>query len=89
MLDAVDFIAARRPTAARAFLERVRLRLQVLESFPEAGRSVPDFPDLPFREILVPPYRLFYRLRETGIWVVGVWHDAQLPTEPEESPGSA
>ena len=83
LLEALEFIATRRPSAARRFLQRVRARLESLEAFPEAGRPVPEFPELPFRELLVPPYRLFYRVRESGIWVVGVWHDARLPREPE------
>jgi toxin ParE1/3/4 len=82
LLDAVGYIAVRRPAAARAFFERVHQRLQALESYPESGRVVPEFPDLPFREVLVPPYRLFYLQRGKHVWVVGVWHDAQLPEEP-------
>jgi len=83
LLEALEFLAARRPSAARAFLQRVRARLEVLEDYSQAGRRVPEFPELPVREVLVPPYRLFYRVRESGVWLVGVWHDARLPREPE------
>jgi toxin ParE1/3/4 len=61
--------------------ERSLLRL---EQFPESGRVLPEFPDLPFREVVVPPYRFFYRVKGKTIWVVGVWHSAQLPEEPED-----
>lgn len=82
LLDALDFLSDRRPPAAASFLDRVESRLRDLSNFPEAGRPIPEFPGLPFREILVPPYRLFYRLRDGQLWVVGLWHDAQLPSEP-------
>lgn len=82
LLHAVEYMADRRPSAARAFLDTLAKRLQELEQFPDTGRHVLEFPELPFREVRVPPYRIFYRTRESGLWVVGVWHDAQLPGEP-------
>jgi toxin ParE1/3/4 len=82
LLEALDFLSDRNPAAAAAFLDKVERRLRGLPGFPESGRQVPEFPDLPFREVLVPPYRLFYRVRDGQLWAVGVWHDAQLPTEP-------
>ena len=53
-----------------------------LETFPDSGRRLPEFPDLPHREIIVPPYRFFYRVVEDTVWIVGVWHGVQLPDEP-------
>jgi toxin ParE1/3/4 len=44
----------------------------------------PGIPRTPYREVTVSPYRFFYRLKETTVWVVAVWHGAQLPTEPQE-----
>ena len=45
---------------------------------------LPEFPDLAFREVIVPPYRFFYRVRDDAVWVVAAWHSAQLPGEPED-----
>lgn len=47
----------------------------------------PEFPDLPFREAVVPPYRFFYRRERNAIWVVAVWHGAQQPKEPTKMAG--
>lgn len=82
-LSAVDYIRAERPSAARAFRDSSREALKHLIRFPAAGRIIPEFPQLGFREVLVGRYRFFYRLEGDVIWVVGVWHDAQLPDEPE------
>jgi toxin ParE1/3/4 len=56
--------------------------LSRLEEFPESGRVIPDFPELPYREVIISPYRFFYRHVEEIIWIVGVWHGAQLAKEP-------
>jgi len=82
-IAAVDYIRAERPSAARAFRDRSSESLKNLIRFPEAGRTIPEFPQLGFREVLVGRYRFFCRLEGDVIWVVGVWHDAQLPAEPE------
>ena len=82
-LAAVEYINAERPVAARAFRSRATESLKHLIRFPKAGRVIPEFPQLGFREVLVGRYRFFCRPHATVIWVVGVWHDAQIPDEPE------
>jgi toxin ParE1/3/4 len=57
--------------------------LHKLEKFPESGRVVPEFPELPYREVVISPYRFFYRVKGEIIWIVAVWHGAQLPQEPK------
>jgi len=56
--------------------------LRRLEKFPESGRVILEFPELPHRELIVAPYRFFYRVKGKTVWVVAVWHGAQLPGEP-------
>ena len=75
------------PSAARRFRERAEKALRRLEDFPESGRSVPEFPELPHRELIVKPYRFFYRAVGKTIWVVAVWHSAQSPGAPEDETG--
>ena len=56
--------------------------LRRLEQFPESGRIIPEFPDLPYREVVVRPYRFFYRIKGSTVWIVAAWHGAQLPKRP-------
>jgi plasmid stabilization system protein ParE len=58
--------------------------LRRLIDFPESGRVISEFDGLGYREVLVDSCRLFYRVRGEVIWVVGVWHGAQVPDEPAE-----
>lgn len=83
-LAAITYIRHENPWAAVHFRQRAEEALRRLEQFPESGRVVPEFPELPYREVVVSPYRFFYRIKETTVWVVAVWHGAQLPTEPQE-----
>ncbi len=75
-LECLQRIRQDDPKAARRFRERSEPALRRLETFPESGRSVPEFPALPHREVIVRPYRLFYRVVGRTIWVVAVWHEA-------------
>jgi plasmid stabilization system protein ParE len=59
-------------------------RPSALERFPDSGRKLPEFPDLPHREVVVPPYRFFYRVHGRTVWVVAVWHGAREVQEPSE-----
>ena len=83
-LAAAAYIHADRTSAALAFRNRVHDALRRLGQFPESGHTLPEFPDLPFREVLVEPYRFFYRVQNDTVWVVGAWHGARIPDEPAE-----
>jgi toxin ParE1/3/4 len=84
LLNAVGYILKDDPGAALAFRRKTARVLKRLERFPESGRLLPEFPDLPFREVLVNPYRFFYTVRGKVVWVVAVWHGAQLPQPPAD-----
>lgn len=81
-LDVVAYIHKDNPSAALRFRQKAEEALSRLKHYPDSGRVLPEFPDLPFREIIVNPYRFFYRVREKRVWIVAVWHGAQLPNEP-------
>ena len=82
-LEAVAYIRRENPTAADRFRARAEEILRRLQPFPPSGRIVPEFPDLPYREVIVRPYRFFYRVRDPVVWVVAVWHGAQIPEDPD------
>ncbi len=86
-LEALIFIQRDNLAAAVSFRRRAEHVLSRLEDFPESGRILPEFPDLPFREVILEQYRFFYRIKAETIWIVAVWHSAQLPKEPGEVGG--
>jgi plasmid stabilization system protein ParE len=76
-LEALANIRRDNPPAARKFREKAERVLQRLHEYPQSGRLIPEFPDLPHREVVVPPYRFFYRVEKGMVWIVGVWHGVQ------------
>ena len=83
-LAAIEYIRRENPAAAQRFRDRAEDILRRLQHFPYSGRLVPEFPELPYREVIIRPYRFFYRVRDPVVWVVAVWHGAQLPGDPSE-----
>jgi len=81
----LTYIRTENPLAAQRFRERAEQVLKRLDRFPNSGRHLPEFPELPHREVIVWPYRFFYRLQGEIIWVVAVWHGAQIPKVPSGS----
>ncbi len=81
-LAALKFIHRESPAAAKKLLEQVPMRLHRLEAFPESGRKIPEFPGLPHREVIIAPFRFFYRVEGRSVWIIAVWHSARLPGEP-------
>jgi plasmid stabilization system protein ParE len=86
-LSALNYVRQDNPPAALRFRKRAESVLRRLEKYPGSGRIVPEFPDLPYRERIIAPYRFFYRVEGKTIWVVAVWHGAQLPDEPSGKKG--
>lgn len=83
-LEALAYINRDNPSAAINFRQKAEEVISNLQEHPESGRHLPEFPDLPYREVLVKPYRFFYRVKDKTVWIVAVWHGAQLPDEPAE-----
>jgi len=83
-LNALQHIRQDNPQVALDCRKRAGTILQRLVKFPESGRVVPEFPELPYRELIVPPYRFFYRVEGKTAWIIAVWHGAQLPGQPSE-----
>ncbi len=81
-LEAIAYMHRDKPSAAEAFRRKAEKSLSRLKKFSESGRPLPEFPELSFREVIVSPYRFFYKVKDDDVWIVAVWHGAQLPDEP-------
>jgi toxin ParE1/3/4 len=81
-LSALAYIRRDNSMAAVDFRERAGTVLRRLEEYPNSGRVVPEFPELPYREVVIASYRFFYRVKGEIVWIVAVWHGAQIPEEP-------
>jgi toxin ParE1/3/4 len=83
-LEAIAYIRRDNASASRRFREKAQTSLRRLEDFPESGRKIPEFPDLPHRELIIEKYRFFYRVEKKTVWIMAVWHSAQETSQPDE-----
>lgn len=67
-----DYIALDKPAAAKRYVQRVFAAVDRLERFPNSGSIPPEIPDLPFRQIVVPPCRVFYRAEKGHVFILYV-----------------
>lgn len=83
-LSALSYIRKEKPSAAVNFRNRAEKVLRRLEDFPESGRLIPEFRDLPYREVIVSPYRFFYKCKNDVVWIVAVCYGEQVPKEAKD-----
>lgn len=75
-LDALaEYIALDNPVAASALVKDVFDKTERLENFPKSGRIPPELPDSVYRELVVPPCRIFYREDEQRVFVIYVMRE--------------
>lgn len=75
-LDAIaDYIALDNPAAASKLVQEIFDKTWRLESFPESGRIPPELPDSVYRELVVPPCRIFYRQEQQQVFILYVMRE--------------
>ena len=75
----VEFISQDSPDRARNFGIRIISEVESILTFPNAGRSVPEYRSPKIREIIVRPYRIVYRVNEANarVEIARIWHAAR------------
>ena len=75
-LDAIaEYIALDNPAAANDLVKAVFDKTERLENFPKSGRIPLELPDSVYREVVVPPCRIFYREDEQWVLVLFVMRE--------------
>ncbi len=78
-LDAIaDYIALDKPEAAREYVQRVFDVVERLQNFPTSGSRIPEVPELPYRQLIVPPCRIFYRISGEEVLILSVSAAVQM-----------
>ena len=75
-----DFIARDSQLFARHQVESIHNSVGRLLKFPKSGRHLPEFPELPHREIIIGSYRVIYRFDsdQNVVIIVSVVHVRRL-----------
>ena len=75
LTEIIRFIALDSPQNAIKFYQRIRKRAGTLRSFPDRGHVVRELAELDvriYRELLISPYRLLYRIDGKTVFVMAV-----------------
>lgn len=71
----IAYIAEDSPQNALNILKKIRQKASNLYALPERGRIVPELQDqgiVQYRELIVSPWRLIYRIFEWKVYVLSV-----------------
>lgn len=76
--EIAEYIALANPVAAARLAKAVLDAVMRLEKYPESGRVPPELPNGPYREIVLPPCRIFYRTDTDDVYVLHIMRSERL-----------
>ncbi|MFO7580774.1 type II toxin-antitoxin system RelE/ParE family toxin [Nitrosomonas halophila] len=62
--EVAEYIALEKPCAAQKLVKEIFKKTKLLKKFPKSGRHPPEPQDTNYREIIVDPCRIFYRVEK-------------------------
>lgn len=75
-LDAIaEYIALDNPVAASHFVKEVFNKTARLEGFPKSGKIPAELAESIYRELVVPPCRIFYREDDNRAFILYVMRE--------------
>ncbi len=78
-LDAIaDYIALDKSAAAHQLVHQVLGAVRMLQKFPQMGSLPTELRGLPYRQLIVSPCRIFYRLEKKVVYIVHILRGEQL-----------
>lgn len=76
----IEYLAEENPLNALKIFRKLKQKASTLLTFPQKGRVVPELRDqglLQYRELIIPPWRIIYRITENSIYVLSVLDSRQ------------
>lgn len=75
LIEIIEYIANDNIDNALQIFDKIKQRASSLYAFPERGRVVPELQDqgiYTYRELIVSPWRIIYRISATDVYVLSV-----------------
>ena len=76
--EIAEYIAMDDPLAASNYVQKVFARVEHLAMYPKSGKCPEELPRTPYREIVIPPCRIFYRVENDSVLNLYVMRSEQL-----------
>jgi toxin ParE1/3/4 len=68
--EIAEYIALDKPGAANNLVKKVFKSVKLIKQYPESGRYPPELPDTGYRELIVGPCRIFYRVEKKQVFIL-------------------
>jgi len=72
MREILGFIAQDNPKAASDLAKQIMEGVENKAQYPKSGRVIPEVPEHPARELVLPPCRIFYLTDKTTLYVLSI-----------------
>ena len=76
--EIADYISLDKPAAASKFVHRVFARIEQLASHPKSGVVPAELRGTQYRQLVIPPVRIFYRAQKEVVYIVHVMRGERL-----------
>jgi toxin ParE1/3/4 len=76
--EIAEYIALDNPSAAANYVQKVFDRVDRLATYPNSGKRPAELHRTLYREIVVPPCRIFYRVENNKVFILHVMRSERL-----------
>lgn len=76
--EIAEYIALDDPLAASNYVRKVFDQVERLTTYPNSGKRPAELPRTPYREIVVPPCRIFYRTEKDVVLILHIMRSERL-----------
>lgn len=80
LINIMEYIAQDSPSIAYEKFQEIKEKASCLYSSPDRGRVVPELQEqgiIIYRELIIPPWRIIYRIAKKSIYVLSVLDSRQ------------
>lgn len=70
LVEIAEYIALDKYSAAKKLVQNVFSSIERLEQFPNSGRLPPELENSRYREVIVGPCRIFYRIEKETVYIL-------------------
>ena len=76
--EIADYISLDKPVAATRFVQRVFERIEQLATLPMSGSVPAELKGTQYRQLVIPPVRIFYRAQNDAVYIVYIMRGERL-----------
>ena len=76
--EVAEYIALDNPSAASNYVQKVFDRVERLATYPNSGKRPEELHRTTYREVVVPPCRIFYRVEKSNVIILHVMRSERL-----------